>query len=89
MPAPPARNAQYCAWIRSLPCEVCETTFGVEACHTSPHGLQQKASDYACIPFCIEHHHGGKAALDKIGRIAFETKFNITVSDDVERLNEF
>jgi hypothetical protein len=29
------------------------------------------------------------AALDKIGRIAFETKFNITVSDVVEQLNEF
>jgi hypothetical protein len=86
--SPPERNPKYRAWVRSLPCAVCEITFGVEACHTGPHGLQQKASDYSCIPLCIEHHRGGNAALDKIGRVVFEAKFKIRISDLVEQLNE-
>jgi hypothetical protein len=86
--SPPERNAQYRTWVRSLPCAVCETTFGVEACHTGPHGLQQKASDYSCIPLCIEHHRGGNAALDKIGRVAFEAKFNLRIGGLIKQLHE-
>jgi hypothetical protein len=52
-----------------------------------PHGLQQKASDYPCIPLCVEHHRGGNAALDKIGRLAFEAKFNLRIGCLVQQLH--
>lgn len=77
----PPRNARYRAWIRSLPCLVCDTTIGVEAAHTGPHGFGEKASDFTCIPLCREHHRTGNEALDKIGREAFESKFQVSIQE--------
>lgn len=51
----PARNARYRAWIRSLP----SAASGIQpcqACHTGPHAIGQKASDYTCIPLTAEEH---------------------------------
>jgi len=85
-PNQPARSVQYRAWIRSLPCAVCGTSFGVEAAHTGPHGVQQKASDYSCIPLCHPHHRTGNDALDKIGRLAFEQRFGLEIAAIIETL---
>lgn len=62
----PARDEDYKAWIRTLPCligrvrpEMAAEPWGprTEAAHTGPHGHAQKASDYTCIPLCRKHHH--------------------------------
>lgn len=83
----PARDRHYRAWIRTLPCAACGRIENIEAAHTGPHGLSQKASDYACIPLCIGHHRTGKEALDRIGRQQFERQFGLTVSALTRRLN--
>jgi hypothetical protein len=87
-PNQPARNGHYRAWIRSLPCEVCGTPCRIEAAHTGPHGLGQKASDYSCIPLCVEHHRAGNDALDKIGRTAFEERLGLNIAALVKRFNQ-
>jgi hypothetical protein len=52
----PARDRQYLAWIRTLPCAACGTT-PAEAAHTGHDGgASQKASDYTCVPLCHECH---------------------------------
>lgn len=83
----PARDWKYRAWIRSFPCAACGIEQNVEAAHTGPHGLGQKASDYTCIPLCINHHRGGNDALDKIGTAAFEQRFRQDITLLVRRLN--
>jgi hypothetical protein len=83
----PARDWKYRAWIRSLPCAACDTATNVEAAHTGPHAVNQKASDYTCIPLCLQHHRTGDEALDKIGRAAFERRFNRDIAALVKRLN--
>lgn len=51
----PPRDYKYRAWIRSLPSAVSGLD-GCQACHTGPHALGQKASDYSCIPLTPEEH---------------------------------
>lgn len=83
----PARSAQYRAWIRSLPCASCGVLTGIETCHTGPHALGQKSSDFHCIPLCRFHHREGNDALDKIGRRAFEERWEWNIDDLVRQLN--
>ena len=83
----PARDRRYRAWIRTLPCAACGISQRIEACHTGPHGLNQKASDYMCVPLCVTHHRTGPDALDRIGRPQFEKRFQIDLSGLVRRLN--
>ena len=83
----PARDWRYRAWIRTLPCAVCGISQRIEACHTGPHGLNQKASDYTCVPLCVAHHRTGPDALDRIGRPQFEIRFQIDLLGLVRRLN--
>ena len=54
--APPVRSEDYKRWIRSWPCLVCATRRQIEASHTGPHGLGQKAADTSCVPLCKKHH---------------------------------
>jgi hypothetical protein len=83
----PPRDPRYRAWIRSLPCATCGTSIGVEACHTGPHALGQKASDYSCIPLCGDCHRMAPDAYHRVGRAAFEQRFHLQVHQLVERLN--
>ncbi len=83
----PARDYRYRAWIRTLPCAACGKENGIEASHTGPHGFNQKASDYTCIPLCLKHHRIGARALDRIGRRRFEYEFDLSISQLVLRLN--
>lgn len=83
----PARDYRYRAWIRTLSCAACGKENGTEACHTGPHGFNQKASDYTCIPLCVKHHRTGDRALDRIGRRQFEREFHLKISRLVGRLN--
>lgn len=53
----PIRDYKYKAWIRTLPCASCGSTYQVEAAHTgSDGGMRQKASDRSCVPLCHNCH---------------------------------
>lgn len=82
----PARDKKYLAWIRTLECIVCNR-LEVEAHHTGPHGMGQKASDYTCIPLCADHHTMGADAYHRIGRKRWEEMTGRAVAEIVERLN--
>jgi hypothetical protein len=66
---------------------VCGIQTRIEACHTGPRGLGQKASDYTCVPLCAEHHRIAKDAVDKIGNAQFEQRFAVDLAALVRRLN--
>jgi hypothetical protein len=55
-PSKPVRNPEYLKFIRKLPCSACGSTRRIEAAHTGPHGMSQKASDLQCIPLCDRCH---------------------------------
>jgi len=58
------RDPEYLAWIRRHMCVACWpgiegsalSAIPMEAAHTGPHGISQKASDHTCIPLCRRHH---------------------------------
>ena len=87
----PARSWKYKAWIRSLECVACGSSYGVEAAHTgSDGGMRQKASDYSCIPLCGDchtaaahswHRDRGECEERILGRL------RLTVGDLVRDLN--
>lgn len=56
---PPAET-RYRAWIRTLPCAICDGAHGVsEAAHTTvlgSAGLGQKSDNKSCIPLCSHCH---------------------------------
>lgn len=56
---PPAET-RYRAWIRSLPCAICDGAHGrSEAAHTTVlggRGMAQKADNKSCIPLCPHCH---------------------------------
>jgi len=76
----PVRSSAYLAFVRRQPCAVCEKRFGVEACHTGPHGISQKAPDTSAIPLCRFHHRDEREGLDSIGRVKFERLHGVTVA---------
>ena len=83
----PPRDAQYLAWIRTLPCAVCGSMRGIEASHTGPHGLGQKSSDYAAIPLCSRHHRTGPDSYHKLGPRKFSEVHRLDIPAIVRRLN--
>ena len=78
----PVRDDSYRRWIRSWPCLVCSTRRRIEAAHTGPHGIGQKASDSSCIPLCHEHH----AELHQ-GVLYFQERYGIDIADVVAMFN--
>lgn len=52
----PARDPLYRRFIKTFPCVACARNWWVECCHTGPHALSQKSSDYDCIPLCRKCH---------------------------------
>ncbi len=86
---PPRRGAEvdepYKAWIRTLPCVVCEMLsirswqfrfLTIEAAHVGERGLGQKAPDRQCVPLCIEHHTAGAHSVHVLGK-RFWTHWNL------------
>ena len=87
----PARNWRYRAWIRSLGCALCGSTWRVEAAHTgSDGGMKLKASDYSCIPLCWNCHQGAAYSYHQ-SREAFTARLyrrlRIGVAELVQDLN--
>jgi energy-coupling factor transporter ATP-binding protein EcfA2 len=87
-PSPPERNPEYLRFVRGYACSVCGRTFGIEASHTGPHGIGQKASDRSVIPLCRKHHRTGNQALHKLGPVKFAEIHGIDVPKLVVQLNE-
>ena len=83
----PPRNPRYLAWIRAQPCCVCGITRGIEASHTGPHGLGQKAPDSSAIPLCARHHRTGNDSYHRLGPRKFSERHNLDISAIVRRLN--
>lgn len=77
----PARDYRYRAWIRSLPSAVSGLS-NCQACHTGPHAIGQKASDYTCIPLTFEEHR----TYDRDPR-GFQARHSLDVPALVKRLN--
>lgn len=80
----PERNPAYLDYIRTLPCLVCGT-WPVEAAHSGPHGMAQKASDYTAVPLCYVHHRTGRDAHHVLGR-KFEAHHGIDFAAVTARL---
>ena len=86
----PERDWKYRAFVRSLPCAACGSTYRVEAAHTGTDGgMRQKASDYSCVPLCHECHQAAPNSYHRIdgGREGFELANGLNFVDLVERLN--
>jgi len=91
----PIRSEAHKRWIRTLPCVIASCgriskggklcRGRVEAAHTGPHGMDQKASDLDTIPACMIHHDelGGPG-----GRRAFEEKYGLNINEILERLKK-
>lgn len=84
----PRRDPKYLAWIRTLPCLVCGSTWKTEASHTGSHGMSQKSSDRSCIPLCARHHRTANDSYHKLGARAFEEKHRLNLRKIVGGLNE-
>jgi hypothetical protein len=83
----PPRNPKYLAWIRTLPCVVCGSRRGIEAAHTGPHGMGQKAPDTSAIPLCSTHHRTGKDSYHRLGPRNFAELHDLDIPALVRRLN--
>ncbi len=84
----PPRDPKYLAWIRTLPCLVCGSSWKTEAAHTRSHGMAQKSSDRSCIPLCARHHRTGNDSYHKLGARAFEEKHMLNLRRIVDDFNE-
>jgi hypothetical protein len=79
---PPERDWRYLRFIRQFPCVGCgRSGRGVEAMHTGPHGLGQKADDRQALPGCPACHRTGPNALHKIGPVRFQELHRISFPD--------
>ncbi len=82
----PIRDPLYLKMIRNLPCIACgKFKWRIEAMHTGPHGLGQKASDLDSLPGCHDCHR----ELHCIGPVAFQDKYKISFRALILKLNTF
>ena len=82
------RDGAYRAWIRTLPCVACGSTWNVEAAHTGRDGgMSIKSSDYTCVPLCSHCHRQAPHAYHVIGRDAFEQRHSLSFPKIAARLN--
>jgi len=82
--AKPVRDPEYRRFIKRLPCVACLKTWGIDPCHSGPHGIGQKACDLTCIPFCRRCHD-----LYDANPIAFTERHHLDIPALIRRLNEF
>jgi hypothetical protein len=70
----PVRDAAYLRFIRMLPCVACgKKRWIMDAMHTGPRGIGQKASDLDALPGCRQCHR----ELHRIGPVKFQAKHRI------------
>lgn len=85
----PVKDATYLAFIRKFPCVACGATRWIEAAHTGPRGLGQKADDSAALPICANCHRLGPKALHKIGPEDFQLRHDIDFASLIVMFNGF
>lgn len=79
----PERDADYRAWIRTLPSLV-SGLYGCECCHFGTDGgMGQKSSDYSCGPLTPAEHR----EYHQIGKRAFAAKYALDYARVAARLN--
>lgn len=89
-PSKPVRDAQYLAFVRKLGyCLACGSSRGIEAAHTGPHGMSQKASDDTAVNLCHRCHRTGPHALHRIGPVAFAEHFALDIQAHIAKLRGF
>lgn len=82
------RNPRYLAFVRAQPCCVCGSRRGVEAAHTGPRGLGQKAPDSDAIPLCRGHHQKSNDSLHALGPRRFPDHHKIDIPAIIRELNK-
>jgi hypothetical protein len=85
IPSQPVRNRSYLAFVRTFPCAGCGSRRRVEAAHTGPHGLSQKASDLDTIPLCRFRCHPAFDANPE----AFAQLHRLDIPFLIRKLNRF
>lgn len=82
----PARDREYLAWIRTLPCCACGAPPPSEAAHSgNDGGMSLKASDHSAIPLCAACHRTGQCAYHR-GVRTFERHFSLSCARVVRGL---
>ena len=79
----PGRNPAYLRFMRRQACCVTGQNWGVEACHTGPRGLSQKADDLETIPLIRKLHRGGEKSYHVLGRVEFEFVHGIWIAKTI------
>jgi hypothetical protein len=70
----PVRDPVYLKFLRGFPCVGCgRLRWGMEAMHTGPHALGEKASDLDALPGCPKCHR----ELHRIGPVNFQEERGI------------
>lgn len=96
-PEPHLRNGykdpKRLAAIHELPCSLCylkgrKQTSRTAAHHLHGNGMGKKASDLLTMSLCDNCHQNGEFAFHKIGRVAWEEKFNTSQEDLIEITNK-
>lgn len=80
-------NRKYLAFIRSMPSAVSSSRRNIEACHTGPHGLGQKSSDFSAIPLTAQEHRLGPNSYHKLGARKFAELHSLDIPALVAKLN--
>lgn len=71
----PIRDELYRRFVKNnFPCAACKAWWGIDPCHTGPHGIGQKACDLTVIPLCRKCHR-----LFDADPIGFAAKHNLDV----------
>jgi len=81
------------AAIHNLPCSLCYLKGWTQTSRTAAHhlhgeGMGKKTSDRLAMSLCDFCHQNGEFAFHKIGRVAWEEKFNVTQQDLIEITNK-
>lgn len=72
------RDSKYLAFIRTLPCLICGTTYNVQSHHTDTGGVAIVGSDYSALPVCLSHHRDIHQSMSKRGPWSEEELLEIT-----------
>lgn len=82
-PGKPVRDQKYLKFIRAFPCVGCGRARRIEAMHTGPHGLGQKAGDDRALPGCQECH----LELHAVGPETFQERRGISFEELIRFFN--
>lgn len=84
----PVRDRKYLSWLRTQPCAICSSFRWIEAAHTGPRGLSQKADDRLAIPLCRFHHQHSISSWHNLGPVRFERLHKLDVKGLIQELHE-